>query len=335
MTRTSNIPIILLYTILLSLFWGAAYTSEPVAVESFTPWAKSIDTFAVENPEITLIFTALLTIVISFMVTQLTIRRIAMLGGSFLPALLFLTISSGLCNSAFSIRALLSTLFIIISINNLLQSSSIKGPASGIVILSGFWVSLAVLIFPQSYTVLVAMILGLAMLRDFDLLEWIAIIVGMAIVPVFIALISYVMGYQIADYLNNITMYLSQGKVGYELIFLQGNPLQLIFIGILVLLFLLSMSGGKRRGQTSNSPQERRVFRFFILFTWIIAISLLLSPEHSLYFSSVAALPLSIVLASSLKGRGKRIIANILYALLIACALLLNFADDMPFTLQW
>ncbi len=333
MTRSSNILIILIYGLLLALFWVAGYTNEPIALESFTPWAQFIDTHALSYPVVTLALTGVLTVVISFLVTQMTIRRISMMEGSLLPALLFLVISCALCNSIYSLRPLLCVIFIILSINNLLRSTSIKSIASGTVILSGFWASIAILIFPESYTIALVVILGLVVLRGFEIRELLAMVVGMLITPVFITLISYIMDYDMGGYLSSITTHLGEGRNGYQAIIAFENPLQTAFVGILALLLLLSMTGGKRT-RTSNSPAERRVRGLFMIFTWILAISLLLSPEHSLYFATIAALPLSIVLASSLGGRKKRILANILYALLIACGLAINFADKI-FPLIW
>lgn len=323
LSRQSPFATFFFLAILIFVFWSGQLGTPPLPIPCVTPLEASLDAMVANNILITQILTAALVFVISLAITRITIRNVIFLERTYMPALIFLVISSGYYNSLFSFRPLLATLALTFSISAMARSYSRKSLASGDYVVSGFWFGCGIVLFFPAIMVLPILFIGLILFRFWDIREWVSAIAGL-LMPIATSLMIYLLSGVDMQLLWSGIVSFSTTYSGGILSPIRGiNLLQWTFIGIIVVLLILSViSFFIQRKNYSVKPYIN--YLFFIWFAIIVILGGTLLPLRTIYLLPIVALPLSVILPSFFNGRKATFLSNFLYAMFIITAIAIS-----------
>ena len=340
LTRQSLLKTLLYFVLLAGIFWGAelfhpersglaaaAHAAEVTAPPSGTPLGSLIDRWLESLPGIGILLSSVLVFINSFFVTRIVIRNVIFLERTYMPAIIYLLVSSGYYNSYMSFRPLLVALLLLIAAEAIFRSYHSKTLATGQYLVIGFILGSAGAIYAPALFLGALLPVGLFIFRLFDIREWIAAVGGWML-PLFFS--AYGVWLSGGDFLN----------VAVECKEALTTPLALppaklfssfewTFIGCVAVLFILSIVTFLGRSRS----YKLKPFKVYIFFIWMLAVSaaiLAFVPCRSLYQLPILAIPLSVIIPTYFNSRKPNFISNFLYALMIGCAVVIHL---LPFFL--
>lgn len=333
LTRVSLFSVTLYSALLVILFWWGSTVSDSAHLFDFQSlgielWSMPMVFFGVEldtSSVIAKIIGSFLTFQISLEVARLAIKGVIYMERTYMPSVIFVLISSSYYNITSSLPALISTLLFTLAFTTLYKGYLVKHIITRNIFIASVNMGLAVLFMPSMLYFTPLLILYLVLFRNFDIREWITAIVGVAL-PVALGFL-YLWVFNTENLASSFEMFCNSLQLndGSTRSMMQGelNAVQYTFIGITLLLFVLSIL--RFRSVRKNYKRRSALgLRFFIYFSLWAGIIILASPVRCLYMMPILALPLSIVIPSYYAAKKSNFFSNSLYFLLLLSAIAIH-----------
>ncbi len=281
------------------------------------PLGRWLDALAAGLPVLGIVLSGLLVFVNSFYVTRVVVRNVIYLERTYMPAIIYLLVSSGYFHSLASLRPLLVALLVIIACEIVFRSYHYKFLASGPYLMVGFALGLAGAIYAPALGLVALMPVGLLIFRIFDLREWLAAMGGWLLPLFFSAYAVWLGGGEFLSIVDDARAeILSPGQMPGVGSF---NLFHWIFAGAVATLFLLSLvTFTVHRRAYKLRPLKAYSFFIWMLLLWVAAMALL--PSGSLYELPILAVPLSVIIPTYFSNSRPNVVSNLFYILLIVSA---------------
>jgi len=328
LTRQSLFTTIFYFILLMAVFWGGSILGG-VSIESGgeaqsygTPLGALIDQWFVQWPLLGIVLSSFLVFTNSLLVTRLTIRHLFFMEKSYMPALVYLIISSGYYNSYLSFRPLLASLVILMACGILLNSYSKKELASGSFLTVGFCFGVAVSLYSPAAYLAPLIFIGLIQFRLFDIREWLAALAGLLLPLAMSVYIVWLAGGDAAATVSGFIRTLLTDNNTIPAL-REVTPVQWTFIATVIVTFLFAVGSFTHRRPTGNF----KPIKAFVFFLWMALITLgliLFAPCRSIYQLPLVAMPLAVIIPAYFNGRKPSLVSNFLYAMLILSAIAIH-----------
>lgn len=340
LTRQSLLKTLFYFVLLAVIFWGAelvdpvrsglaaaAYGEQVVAPPAGMPLGTLIDQWLEYVPGVGILLSSILVFVNSFFVTRVVIRNVIFLERTYMPAIIYLLVSSGYYNSYMSFRPLLVAFLVLAAAEIIFKSYNYKALATGPYMVVGFIFGTAGAIYAPALFLAALIPVGLFIFRLFDIREWIAAIGGW-LMPLFFS--AYGVWLAGGDFLSVIpacrdALMTPLGLPSASLI----SSFEWTFIGCVAVLFVLSIVTFLGRSRS----YKLKPFKVYIFFIWTLVIAALILafvPCRSFYQLPILAIPLAVIIPTYFNSRKPNFISNFLYALMMGCAVVIHL---LPFFL--
>lgn len=324
-TRSSLFSTMLYSALLVALFWWGGSLSDAVADGNTAMWATSwapFDWFHTNYPTANRLFSAFMVFVCSILVSKMAIRNVIFLERTYMPAVIFVIISSTFYNTANSLATILSTWFIILSTRYVLRSYVIKRLSAGIFLIAGFYLGCAVLMFPPALYLCPMLFLGLTIFRLGNIKEWIATVAGLSFPVAIFFYATWLLGgdmygswYAFCDAIS-----LSDGTAAR---ILHLNLVEYAFgITTLTLVILSIIKFIRYRSQYKLRSALCYLFFALMLF-WSVGV-MTVSPVRTLYFLPIVAFPLAVLIPNYFAASKPTFWSNFLYAMLLLTSIAIH-----------
>lgn len=340
LTRQSLLKTLFYFVLLAVIFWGAelvhplrsgvaavAHGEQITAPPAGMPLGTLIDRWLEYVPVVGILLSSLLVFVNSFFVTRVVIRNVIFLERTYMPAIIYLLVSSGYYNSYMSFRPLLVAFLVLVAVEIIFKSYNYKALATGPYLVVGFIFGAAGAIYVPALFLVGLIPVGLIIFRLFDIREWIAAIGGW-LMPLFFS--AYGVWLSGGDFFGVLTE-CRQALMTPLALPSAGlfSSFEWTFIGCVAVLFVLSIVTflGRRRSY------KLKPFKVYIFFIWMLAgaaLILAFVPCRSLYQLPILAVPLAVIIPTYFNSRKSNFISNFLYVLMMGCAVVIHL---LPFFL--
>lgn len=340
LTRQSLLKTLLYFVLLAAIFWGAelfhpersglvaaAHADLLIAPAAGMPLGTLIDSWLGHFPVIGILLSSLLVFVNSFFVTRIVIRNVIFLERTYMPAIIYLLVSSGYYNSYMSFRPLLVALLLLIAVEIIFKSYNYKGLATGAYMVVGFIFGTAGAIYAPALFLVALLPVALVLFRLFDLREWVAAFGGWLLPLFFSAYGVWLAGGDFAGVFSECREVLLTPKslppVGLF------SSFEWTFFGCVAVLFVLSMLTFFGRSRS----YKLKPFKVYIFFIWMLVVAVLILtfvPSRSFYQLPIVAIPLAVIIPTYFNSRKPNFVSNFLYMLMMGCAVVIHL---LPFFL--
>lgn len=340
LTRQSLLKTLFYFVLLAVIFWGAelvdpvrsglaaaAYGEQVIAPPAGMPLGTLIDQWLGYVPGIGILLSSILVFVNSFFVTRVVIRNVIFLERTYMPAIIYLLVSSGYYNSYMSFRPLLVAFLVLVAAEIIFKSYNYKALATGPYMVVGFIFGTAGAIYAPALFLAALIPVGLFIFRLFDIREWVAAIGGW-LMPLFFS--AYGVWLAGGDFLSVIPACRDALMTPLELpsasLF---SSFEWTFIGCVAVLFVLSIVTFLGRSRS----YKLKPFKVYIFFIWTLVIAALILafvPCRSFYQLPILAIPLAVIIPTYFNSRKPNFISNFLYVLMMGCAVVIHL---LPFFL--
>lgn len=340
LTRQSLLKTLFYFVLLALIFWGAeliqpersglvaaAQNTPHVPPPAGMPLGTLIDRWLGCVPGIGILLSSILVFINSFFVTRIVIRNVIFLERTYMPAIIYLLVSSGYYNSYMSFRPLLVAFLLLVAVEIVFKSYNRKTLVSGSYLIVGFIFGTAGAIYASALFLGALIPVGLFIFRLFDLREWIAAFGGWLLPLFFSAYGVWIAG---GDFLSVVSecraALMTPSALPSAKLF---SSFEWTFIGCVAVLFVLSIITflGRRRSY------KLKPFKVYIFFIWMLVVSasiLIFVPCRSLYQLPILAVPLAVIIPTYFNSRKPNFVSNFLYALMMGCAVVIHL---LPFFL--
>lgn len=340
LTRQSLLKTLLYFVLLAAIFWGAelfhpersglvaaAHSDLVVAPPAGMPLGTLIDGWLGQVPGVGILLSSILVFVNSFFVTRIVIRNVIFLERTYMPAIIYLLVSSGYYNSYMSFRPLLVALLLLTAAEIIFKSYNYKGLATGAYMVVGFIFGTAGAIYAPALLLVALLPVALVIFRLFDIREWVAAFGGW-LLPLFFS--AYGVWLAGEDFMGVFSECRDALMTPLPL-----PPARLFssfewtFIGCVAVLFALSISTFFGRSRS----YKLKPFKAYIFFIWMLLVSgliLAFVPSRSLYQLPILAIPLAVIIPTYFNSRKPNFVSNFLYMLMMGCAVVIHL---LPFFL--
>ena len=236
---------------------------------------------------------------------------------SYLPALIFILLSSSINEIKYFQPVIMANFFIIFSLIQIFDTYKIEKVFSNF-FNSGFLISVASLFYFNSIYFIVIVWIGLLIIRDFNFREWIITFIGI-ITPYFIAFAIYFVFDDINIFLINI-----QKNLAFEKTMIQYNQYDIAFFSYVVLITVISIFYLITIFNTQKIS-TRHYYLTFIFFICLIIVLFVLSPSASAELIYTISIPLTFILSNYLLNSTSLLFTEIIFTLLVASIGFLQF----------
>lgn len=319
-TRSSLLPTMLYTALLLLLFWiggGNTHTFTPIDTSIFgQPWDMVTPVIG-NNASTERVIAAITMFIISFQVARLAIRNVIYLERTYMPSMIFVIVSAAFYSTKYSLAPLLATFFFVLAFSQGLRSYPVKTIASRRILTAGFFLGTAAFIYPPAIYFAPLIYVMLSMFRVDKLKEWIVGTVGVGLPFGIYFFTLWVMQRNVGFAWEQFYRAITLNDMTIEP--LLSNPLNIVqytFVGVLVVLFVLSIIRFLRNAK-AYKRRSALGFGFFVIATvWTICV-MFFSPVRSLFMLPILGLGLSIVIPTYFAANRPTFWTNFLYALLL------------------
>lgn len=340
LTRQSLLKTLFYFVLLAVVFWGAelvhparsglvaaAHDTAVAAPPAGMPLGSLIDRWLGYAPGVGILLSSVLVFVNSFFVTRIVIRNVIFLERTYMPAIVYLLVSSGYYNSYMSFRPLLVAFLLLVAAEIVFKSYNYKALATGPYLAVGFIVGTAGAVYVPALFLVALLPVGLFLFRLFDVREWIAALGGWLLPLFFSAYGVWLAGGEFWSVVRACREALITPSVLPSASLL--SSFEWTFIGCVAVLFVLSIVTflGRRRSY------KLKPFKAYVFFIWMLVLSvsiLVLAPCRSLYQLPILAIPLAVIIPTYFNSRKPTFISNFLYVLMMGCAVVIHL---LPFFL--
>lgn len=341
LTRQSLFKTLLYFVLLAAVFWGAEFfqperegmaalaqsagETDPGVIGM--PLGRWIDGWLIQLPVLGIVLSSILVFINSFFVTRIVIRNVIYLERTYMPAIIYLLVSSGYYNSYMSFRPLLVALLMLMAAEMIFRSYSYKALATGRYLIIGFLFGTAGAIYAPALLLVALIPVALLIFRLFDLREWLAALTGWFLPLFFSAYGVWLSGGEFSSVASDAWLVLSTPTAlpSYTLF----SSFEWTFIGCVVVLFVLSIVTFLQQRRTYKlKPLKAYLYFMWMLLIWVAVW--IFAPCRSLYQLPILALPLAVIIPTYFNTRKPNFISNFLYVLMIGCAVVIHL---LPFFL--
>ncbi|OFX17765.1 MAG: hypothetical protein A2033_02250 [Bacteroidetes bacterium GWA2_31_9] len=263
------------------------------------------------------IFTFILLVLQAFLLNSINSKYGLISKRSYLPALIFILLSSSINEIKYFQPVIMANFFIIFSLIQIFDTYKIEKVFSNF-FNSGFLISVASLFYFNSIYFIVIVWIGLLIIRDFNFREWIITFIGI-ITPYFIAFAIYFVFDDINIFLINI-----QKNLAFEKTMIQYNQYDIAFFSYVVLITVISIFYLITIFNTQKIS-TRHYYLTFIFFICLIIVLFVLSPSASAELIYTISIPLTFILSNYLLNSTSLLFTEIIFTLLVASIGFLQF----------
>lgn len=340
LTRQSLLKTLFYFVLLAVIFWGAelahpqhsglvaaAHATPVFAPPAGMPLGHAIDYWIGYVPGVGILLSSILVFVNSFFVTRIVIRNVIFLERTYMPAIIYLLVSSGYYNSYMSFRPLLVAFLLLVALEIIFRSYNYKGLATGPYLTVGFILGVAGTIYAPALLLVTLLPIGFLIFRLFDLREWVAAFGGWFLPLFFNAYAVWIGGGEFLSVFRSCREALMT-PLALPSVRLFSS-FEWTFIGCMAILFALSIITFLGRSR-SYKLKPFKVYMFFIWMFVVAVLILTLVPCRSLYQLPILAIPLSVIIPTYFNSRKPNFVSNFLYVLLMGCAVVIHL---LPFFL--
>ncbi|OFX44972.1 MAG: hypothetical protein A2046_14930 [Bacteroidetes bacterium GWA2_30_7] len=236
---------------------------------------------------------------------------------SYLPALIFLLLTSSINEIKYFQPIIFSNFFILFALVQIFDTYKIEKIFSNF-FNSGFLISTASLFYFNSIYFIVIVWIGLLIIRDFKFREWIITFLGL-ITPY---LISFEL-YFIFDNVENLLFNIKQ-NVLFEKVLFKYNTYDIIFFSYIVFITAISIFYLILIFNTQKIS-TRHYYLTFIFFVILIIGLFIISPSASIELIYTISIPITFILSNYLVNSNSIIFTEILFTLLLVMIGFLQF----------
>jgi hypothetical protein len=320
--RGTGPGVILLIIVMLGVLWISAFLNpQPAAMSLYEtepmPLYDILKDLFGDHKIAGVVFSLILLSFLLFLIVNFNTTVFFINERTFLPAIIYLLITSVFHNLQVLNPVLPATFFLMLAVFRIMDSYRKPGSVSnffdaGILIGTGslFYANLLWFgIFP---------IIGIAILRTINIKEIIYSVIGLA-TPYFLIIgIYYVFGYDLESFLNNTVDNLISASIDYN--YLRITIVFLIYSGLIVLIsvgFLMMMMGSKK-------IKSRKTF-YLLISVLLISLGLFLFLKSvSVEMIWIFAIPVSYILTYYFIFAKKKIITELIFSVFFLLVLLLQ-----------
>lgn len=340
LTRQSLLKTLFYFVLLAVIFWGAefvhpersglvaaAHASPLFAPPAGMPLGRAIDYWIGYVPGVGILLSSILVFVNSFFVTRIVIRNVIFLERTYMPAIIYLLVSSGYYNSYMSFRPLLVAFLLLVAVEIIFRSYNYKGLATGQYLTVGFILGVAGTIYAPALLQVALLPVGFAIFRLFDIREWVAALGGWLLPLFFSAYLVWLGGGEFLSVFHSCREALMTPLVLPSVKLF--SSFEWTFIGCMAVLFVLSIITFLGRSRS----YKLKPFKVYMFFIWMFVVGVLiltLVPCRSLYQLPILAIPLAVIIPTYFNSRKPNFISNFLYLLMMGCAVVIHL---LPFFL--
>ncbi|MGE0077839.1 MAG: DUF6427 family protein [Bacteroidales bacterium] len=263
------------------------------------------------------IVTFLIIIAVAIYLLQLNSRFIIIKQRTYLPALFFFLISSALVPVQRINPAVFASLFITIGLDHIFSIYQKHDPLDNL-FRAGISLSIASLFYAPAITIYLLLLIGLLILRAFDLREWVVALLGLALPWGFLLLIRFWLNIDFESTMNMVSNNLIT-KTESSI----NDIIPIIFtalVGIPTLVALLYAI-------PNMANQKISIRKYQNLFLWMLLISLLtfaLVPTCSYEIAYILAIPLSFQLSNYFSNVKVKFWPKLLFILVFVAAIVVQ-----------
>ncbi len=318
----SNLPYVVVFIPILGIIlWLPSlfpeFSLKPVAsIEQVSPVYQWLTSLLQTNYYLSTIIALILCILQSYLLIRLNFKYIFIESKTYLPAVIFVLISSSVFSNQALQPALLANIFVLVSIDRgfliLKEHNQIKRYFE-----SGLFIGIATIITPISVFIILIIWATLFVLKKFNWREWFASILGVLTPMALFLSIAYLRD----NYTNTISRYIELMKIPSENSFSISNinSIALIIFALVLLIALLSTL--RLIGTKKISSRK-----YYILFLWMLLMNFVLYLVFSPTGTELAystAIPLSIIFTLFFIELRSKWIAEIFFTLLFASIIII------------
>jgi len=287
----STLPLVLASIIFIGiLLWLKSFVgwaSTPISFEiNQMPLYTFLHNLLINNLFFYKLVGFIVMILCSLYLIQLNSKHILIKNRTYLPALIFILLTSSQ-NMLHGLNpAVFSAIFLAFTLNYIFGSYDIQKPYNNF-FLSGFFVAIASLFYLPSVIFLLLVFISIIILRSFNFRNWIISIIGFITPWYFVFMYHFLVNDNLYAIPNLIEATWAQSKVD-----LPHGIIFYMFLGVSGLLLLISLL--HLIGSLSTQKINVRKFHSILLwFTIISGILLSYSPTRSIEVIYIAAVPIS------------------------------------------
>ncbi len=265
------------------------------------------------------IFSLSLLIICAIMLIQLNTKHILIKYRSYLPALIFILLSSSFLPLQRLNPALFASFFIILAIDNIFSSYDSANPLHHY-FMASFFVALSSLFYAASASLFILIIISIIILRPTGFRGWLVSIIGF-ITPWILLFFYY---YSFNDEIRAIPRILSSlSEINIKTWQSQGVFFTTFYsyaslLIIIALTFLI-------KSLYSQKISTRKHYSIIVWCLIILSAAAFLSPINSVEIAFLLAIPSSFILSNYFTFTRRRIIPEVLFGIFIVLALMMQF----------
>ncbi|MCS6955546.1 MAG: DUF6427 family protein [Candidatus Calescibacterium sp.] len=295
---------------------GIFYPPDPKFSHTMPLYAL-VDKLLKDSPLLRVVVAQGMLLLQSLLVYRIVMRNELLKRAGYFPSVIYILLMSAQPEMLTIHPLLLSNFALLIFLDKLLSVFN-KEVAYKEMFDTGFALSVATLFYLPTTLFLIALGIGLILLRPFIWREWVIALIGF-ILPWLFLLFVYFWNEQ-TDILEYEILYYTRVVPQKSFSFLAFSVAEYFQIGILVILFIGSMN--KVYNIIPIASIQLRTNVWLLLYVFLIAGgSILFAPQYSIFYMSSCAIPASIFFSIYLFNIHKQLIAEILFYLLIISVL--------------
>lgn len=326
LTRQSLFTNILYILILSIILWGSWLTipqSSTATVSEGTPLGMLIESQLNLHRVLTVIISFCLALFNSLYVTRLCVKNVVYLERSYMPALIYLLVSVGYYDSNAVVIPLLVSILLLKTSSMIFNTYNVKSLISGQYLNIGFLMGLSATLYAPALLLIPIVFIGLQLFRYFDIREWIATIVGVALPFFFMFYTLWLLGQDWLLALTNYFELLDFSKVNIIPTLTDITPLYWLFMSIIAVFVTLAFISFLRH-QGSFKVKPRKAYSFNLWLIVLIIVAFAVAPYRSIEQFPILATPLAVIIPTFFASNRPTFITSFLYALLIFCTLAMH-----------
>lgn len=350
-TRQSIFTNLLYFLVLLGVLWGGAFfvpytvggdvaqTLGGVSAQldySTLPVEAWIRGFLVRYPQGAAVVSMILVFVNSLFITRLSIRNAFFLERSYMPALIYLLVSSGYYSSWDTLMPLLAALMMLMGMSVLLRTYNLKGVCAGRLMMAGFYFGMAYLFYlPAMLVGLLLIPLALNLFRMFDIREWVATAAGF-VLPLFFT--CHIMWLVNGDFIGPLVS-LYDGLYVEQMPFVSAQywsnmpqrvalvmPLEWTFIAALLVVTVMSMIR-TLKNKMLQKTKPLKVYAMMVYMLIVVGGVMAVYPGLALSCLPILAIPMAVIVPTYYNGLRPTFFSNFLYVMILGTAVVIQILN--------
>lgn len=326
LTKQSLLANVLYIALLCTIFFGGWLLMPGILVSApgiGVPIGHFIDTFMQDNLLLGVTISLLLLFFNSIVVTKICVKNIIFLEHNYMPALIYVIVSTAYFTAQLNLRPLLASLLLLLAVNQMLRSYNVKRLATGIYLKVGFYFGLAASIYEPAIFLLPLVFIAPAMFRFFNPKEWLAALTGLILPLFFSAYVEWLIGGTFEGYYHGFVAAIMASDTHMPSSVGQVSWLQWVFLSLLILLVVLSIF----KFTASRAPHQIKAFKGYIFLVWIfvaLIVMMVYLPCRSPGILSLLAIPITILVSTYFNTCRPTLFTNFLYVMLLGCGILMH-----------